>query len=80
MIERQFLISGNKQPLDLVEPQYTNHENEFQGIEEYLKDKIHLYSLKVTLNKVSNRKPSGHDGIIEFRLKRFISIHEILAL
>ena len=51
-----------------------------EGHEEGLKAKIHIDLLETTLQKISNWKTPGHDGIHGFWFKKFTSIHDRLAL
>ena len=51
---------------------------ELEGLEEDPKVEIHIYLLKTTLKNHS--KTPGHDGIHESWFKKFISIHDRLAL
>ena len=53
---------------------------ELEGLEEGPKVEIHIDLLKTTLKKVSNWKTPGHDGIHGFWFKKFISIHDRLAI
>ena len=53
---------------------------ELEGLEEGSKAEIHIELLKKTLKKILNWKTPGHDGIHGFWFKKFISIHDRLAL
>ena len=53
---------------------------ELEGLEEGPKAEIHNDLLKTTLEKISNWKTPGHDGVHGFWLKKFTSIHDRLAL
>ena len=57
-----------------------NMTRKLEGLEEGPKAEIHTDLLKTTLKKTSNWKTSGHDGIHAFWFKKFISIHNRLAL
>ena len=52
---------------------------ELDALEEALKVKIHLNSIRVTVKKVTNWKTPGHDGIHGYCLKKFSFIHDRLA-
>ena len=53
---------------------------ELEGLKEDPKAEIHIDLLRTTLEKISNWKTSGHDGILEFWFKKFTSIPDRLAL
>ena len=57
-----------------------NITRELEGLEEGPKMEIHIDLLKTTLKRISNWKAPGHDGIHGFSFKKFISIHDRLAL
>ena len=57
-----------------------NMTKELEGIEEGPKAEIHIDLLKTTLKRIWNWKTSGHGGIHGFWFKKFIPIHDTLAL
>ena len=50
-----------------------------EGVEEP-KAEIHIDFLRITLKKISNWKTPGHDKIHKFWFKKFMIIHDSLAL
>ena len=57
-----------------------NKTRELEGLEEARKQKYTSNDSKKTLQKISNWKTPGHDGIHGFWFKKFTSIHDRLAL
>ena len=61
--------------------EWINHiTRELEQLKEGPKAEIHTDLLRTTLEKVSNWKTPGHDGIHGFWFKKFTSIHERLVL
>ena len=57
-----------------------NITRELEGLEEGPKAEILIDLLKTTLKKIPNWKAPGPDGIYGFWFKKFISIHDRVAL
>ena len=57
-----------------------HEKKKLQGLEEGPLEKIHVYSLRVTLEIVRNWKMPGHDGILGYSFKKFTCIHDRLAV
>ena len=57
-----------------------NITRELEGLEDDPKTEICIELLKTTLKRISNWKATGHDEIHGFWFKKFISIHDRLAL
>ena len=57
-----------------------NITRKLEGLEEGPKTEIHIDSLKTTLQRISNWKTPGSDGIHSFWFKKFNSLHGRLAL